>query len=251
MTIEELCSYLKLPYIANNYKDEVAVARRSKADPQDFLKDILFKEAEMHRENGNRVRIRRARFPYKKFLTDFKDDKYNSSLRREIDTLSNLDFIDNKENVILIGTPGTGKTHLAIGLGLKACLTGKTVLFVSVPDLVIEIHEAVRASTFTSYKKKFEKYDLIIMDELGYVSFSKDESELLFNLISSRYDRGSIIITTNLAFDRWSEVFGDTMVTSAMVDRLAFKAHILDMTLDTSYRYEQTIAWSSKSKDVA
>lgn len=248
MSLEENCAYLKLPYTAKHYKEEVAEARLAKTDYQDFLDQLLQKEAELRRENGNKDRLRRAKFPYKKYIADFKRDKYNSSMQREINELITLDFIDNTENVILIGTPGSGKTHLAIALGIEACLSGRSVLFASVPDLIIELHEAVSASTFTAYKRKFERYDLVILDELGYVSFDKSESELLFNLISVRYNKGPIMITTNYAFDRWSDVFGDSMVTSALVDRLAFKAHVLDMTLDTSYRYEQTVAWKTKEK---
>lgn len=249
MKISESSFILKLPFINQNYEDEIKEAKIANLGIEQFLEQLLQKEVEMRRENGTRNRLRRAKFPYRKYLEDFKYDKYDAALQRECDELSTLDFINNNENVILIGTPGSGKTHLAIELGVKACLSGKSVLFLSVPDLVIQLHEAINNSVFTSYKRKFEKYDLVILDELGYVSFKKDESEILFNLISSRYGKGSMIITTNLTFDRWNEIFGDNMVTSAMVDRLAFKAHILDMTLDTSYRYEETIAWSSRKKN--
>lgn len=248
MKISESSSILKLPYTNQNYKDEIQEARLANMDLEAFLEQLLLKEVELRRNNGTKSRLRRAKFPFKKCLEDFKYSKYNSSLQREFKELATLDFISNDENAIFIGTPGSGKTHFAIGLGMKACLSGKTVLFVSVPDLVVQIHEAINNSVFTSYKRKFEKYDLVILDELGYVSFNKEESEILFNLLSRRYSKGSTIITTNLTFDRWNEVFGDNMVTSALIDRLAFKAHILDMTLDTSYRYEETMAWNSKKK---
>lgn len=248
MNIKESSSILKLPYINQNYEDELKEAKLTNMDMELFLEQLLLKEVELRRDNGTKSRLRRAKFPFKKYLEDFKYSKYNSSLQREFKELITLDFITNDENAIFIGTPGSGKTHFAIGLGIKACLSGKSVLFVSVPDLVVQIHEAVNNSVFTSYKRKFEKFDLVILDELGYVSFSKEESEILFNLLSSRYSKGATIITTNLTFDRWNEVFGDNMVTSALVDRLAFKAHILDMTLDTSYRYEETVAWNSKKK---
>lgn len=248
MKINESSNILKLPYIGQNYIDELKEGEIAGLSLSEFLEQLLTKEVELRRENGTKTRMRRAKFPYKQYLEDFKYDKYSTALRHELEELSSLNFIDNHENAIFIGTPGSGKTHFAIGLGIKACLAGKSVLFVSVPNLVIELHEAVNNSVFTAYKRKFEKHDLVILDELGYVSFSKEESELLFNLVSSRYGKGSVVITTNLSFDRWSEVFGDTMVTSAMVDRLAFKAHTLDMSLDTSYRYEATVAWSTKKK---
>src|SRR5574344_1388891 len=122
-------------------------------------------------------------------------------------------------------------------------MEGKSVLFISVPNLIIELKEAMSRSQLTLYKKKFEKYDLVILDGLGYVSFDKDGCEILFNLLSNRNDKGSIIITTNLVFDRWVEIFKDAMLTSAIVDRLAHKAHIIDMSLDVSYRLEETMEW--------
>lgn len=112
----------------------------------------------------------------------------------------------------------------------------KSVLFTSVPNLVIELQEAMSKSQITNYKKRFEKYDLVILDELGYVSFDKTGCEILFNLLSSRNDKGSIIVTTNLDFNRWEEIFKDPMLTGAMVDRLAHRAHIMDMSREISYR---------------
>ncbi|MCD0110600.1 ATP-binding protein, partial [Streptococcus agalactiae] len=149
--------------------------------------------------------------------------------------------------LILIGTPGCGKTHYATALGIKACIKGKTVLFTSVPNLVIELQEAMSKSQITNYKKRFEKYDLVILDELGYVSFDKTGCEILFNLLSSRNDKGSIIVTTNLDFNRWEEIFKDPMLTGAMVDRLAHRAHIMDMSREISYRMEDTISWSKET----
>ena len=171
-------------------------------------------------------------------LKSIFDKYYTNNPKKFIDIISK-----NKENIILIGTPGAGKTHYAIGLGMKACIEGKSVLFVSVPNLIIELREALSRSALNAYKKKFEKYDLVILDELGYVSFDKEGCEILFNLLSNRNDKGSIIITTNLTFDRWEEIFKDAMLTGAMVDRLAYKAHILDISRDISHRYEETLSW--------
>lgn len=118
----------------------------------------------------------------------------------------------------------------------------------SVPNLIIELREALSRSALNAYKKKFEKYDLVILDELGYVSFDKEGCEILFNLLSNRNDKGSIIITTNLTFDRWEEIFKDAMLTGAMVDRLAYKAHILDISRDISHRYEETLSWKENKQ---
>lgn len=138
---------------------------------------------------------------------------------------------------------GNPFSHYAIGLGMKACLSGKSVLFISAPNLIIELKEAMSQNQLITYKRKFEKFDLVILDELGYISFDKTGCEILFNLLSNRNDKGSIIITTNLVFDRWVEIFKDTMLTGAIVDRLAHKAHILDMSRENSHRFEETLQW--------
>lgn len=122
-------------------------------------------------------------------------------------------------------------------------MTGMNVLFISVPNLIIELKEAMSLNQLNAYKRKFERYDLVILDELGYVSFDKEGCEILFNLLSNRNDKGFTVITTNLSFDRWEEIFKDAMLTDAIVDRLAHKAHIMDISRETSHRYEETIAW--------
>lgn len=243
MTIKELASELKLPYIKENNQMLIDEANHTKMDYEEFVKIILERELELRKQNGIKNRMRYAKFPIKKYLENFDRNKYGIEFKKKFDELETLEFINKKENIILIGTPGAGKTHYSIGLGIKACMIGKSVLFVSVPNLIIELKEAMSLNQLNSYKRKFEKYDLVILDELGYISFDKTGCEILFNLLSNRNDKGSIIITTNLTFDRWEEIFKDTMLTGAIVDRLAYKAHILDISRDTSHRFEETIAW--------
>ncbi len=242
MSIKENAKYLTLSYIFHHYEDLISEAEDTKMQPRQFLEDALEKEAQQRRENGIRRRLRQARFPHKKYLVDFKTEHLGEELASRIRKLESLDFIEAKENVILIGNPGTGKSHLAIALGIEACMKGKNVLFTSVPNLVIELKEAMSLQQVHRYKRSFEKYDLVILDELGYVSFDKEGNEILFNLLSNRNDSGSIIITSNLVFDRWQEVFHDPVLTGALVDRLAHKAHVLDMSGD-SYRIRETQAW--------
>ena len=250
MNIKEMCGILKLSYIGNNYEEEIIEAKQTNLEFEDFLTKILRQEMIQRKENGILKRIREAKFPYKKYLEDFDRKIYKKEFEAEFKELEKLDFIEKKENIILIGTPGAGKTHYAIALGIKACMEGKSVLFASVPSLIIELKEAMSKSQLSVYKRRFEKFDLVILDELGYVSFDKEGCEILFNLLSNRNDKGSIIITTNLTFDRWEEIFKDAMLTGAMVDRLAYKAHILDISRDVSHRYEETISWKkSKNND--
>jgi len=250
MTITELAKKLQLPYVRDNYEGLIADAKRAKFSHEKFLQNFLECEYNKRMENGINRRIHEAKFPIKKYLVDFDRTKYDSAFLPKFEELETLEFIGKKENIILIGTPGAGKTHYAIALGISACLSGKSVLFASVPNLVVELKEAMSNLQISSYRRKFEKYNLVILDELGYVSFDKAGCEMLFNLLSSRNDKGSIIITTNLTFDRWEDVFKDPTLTGAMIDRLAHKAHVLDISREKGGRFEETVAWleSSESK---
>ena len=247
MTIQELAVHLKLPYIKSYSQELIDEATHTKLSYEEFLKVYLSREYELRKNNGIKTRLRQARFPVKKYLEDFDRNKYAKEFRDKFEELETLKFINNKENIILIGTPGSGKTHYSIAISTKAILEGKSVLFVSVPNLIIELKEALSKHQLNAYKRKFEKYDIVILDELGYVSFDKSGSEILFNLLSNRNDKGSIIITSNLTFDRWNEIFNDTVLTGALVDRLAHKAHILDISRETSHRFEETISWLKSS----
>ncbi len=240
--IKDLAMELKLGYLRKHYEEIIQESKHLNRNNEDFLIEVLKLESESRKNNSIQQRIRDAKFQQKKYLEDFKVTRFPKEIQIKLEQLQSLDFIDEKENILLISNPGMGKTHYSIGLGMKACLQGKKVLFVSVPNLVVELKEAMSQNQITQYKKKFEKYDLVILDELGYVSFDKEGSEILFNLISNRINVGSIIITTNLSFDRWEEIFKDPILTTAMVDRLAHKSHILNMSGD-SYRVEETLEW--------
>lgn len=240
--IKKHAKYLRLPNLSSNYEQMIKEAELNELSYSEFLTSILELEAQVRLENGVNTKIRLAKFGQRLYLEDFKLDDYDVTQKKTIKELMTLDFIRNKQNVIMFGNPGVGKTHLATGLGLKTCLKNKNVLFISVPNLMIEIKEQMNLNQLNRYRKKFEKYDLVILDELGYVSFEKDISEILFNLLSNRNQKGSTIITTNLTFDRWNEIFKDQILTTAIIDRLAYKAHILDMS-GQSYRAKETIQW--------
>ena len=154
--------------------------------------------------------------------------------------LETLDFVKAGQNVILGGSPGTGKTHIAIGLGIKACQVGHSVLFTTVSRLLTQIRESHSSRTLRQLELKFEKYDLVICDEFGYISFDKAGAELLFNHLSLRTGIKSTVITSNLAFDKWTDVFGnDTVLTAALLDRLTHKAHLVNMN-GKSFRMKET-----------
>ena len=248
MNVTELAKNLKLPYIRENWRQLADEARHTKQDYAAFLENMLEHEWLLRLGKGQARRIHEAKFPLKKYLTGFKREKYDAVFWPKFEELETLAFIGKKENIILLGTSGAGKTHYAIALGMAACMKGKNVLFAHVPNLILELKETMSNNQLSAYRKRFERYHLVILDELGYVSMDKAGCEMLFNLISSRNDKGSIIVTSNLTFDRWEEVFKDPTLTGALIDRLAHKAHVLDISRDKGGRFEETIAWLEESK---
>jgi DNA replication protein DnaC len=242
-SIREMASDLRLTYIRDNAETLIQEARRLGQDCGEFLSALLVGESERRAENGIARRIKDAKFPIKKYLVDFDRSKYGPEFLPKFQELETLRFINNKENIILIGTPGAGKTHYATALGIAACMNGKNVLFSTVHNLIVEIREAMTQRQLHDYRKKFERFTLLILDELGSISFDKSGGEMLFHLLSNRHGKGSVIITTNLTFDRWETVFTDPVLTGAMVDRLAHKAHVLDISREQGGRFEETLAW--------
>jgi len=245
MEIRELTKPLMLSYIGQNFDLLIAEAANLKMTHADFMANAFTKELLQRQENRMQRRMREARFPHKKYLVDLDLNEYSDEVRNEIEILSTLSFVEDKENAIFIANSGRGKTHLAIGLGIAACLADKRALFTNVPNLVIELKEAMSKNSVTAFKNRFLNFDLVIIDELGYISFDKEGCDILFNLISNRLNAGSIIVTTNLSFDEWNTVFKDAHLTAALVDRVARHAHVLDMS-GPSYRLKETRDWFSK-----
>ncbi len=246
MEIRDYALILKLANIKNKSEEMIKEARINDMSYEDFLINILREEVELREKNRTQTLLKTAKFPYKLYLEDYSLNHLEIEIKQQVKRVMELDFINKKENILLFGNPGVGKTHLAIGLGIKACLENKSVLFISVPNLMIDIKEAMNLNQIQRYKKNFEKYDLVILDELGYITFEKEASEVLFNLLSNRNDKGSIVLTTNLTFERWNEVFKDQILTAAIIDRLAHKSHIIDLSGE-SFRAKETLNWLSKS----
>ena len=242
MNIKDLAKELKLPYINRNIEEELKDANIKNISYENFILSILENEYDLRKENGIKSRIRQAKFPYKKYLEDLSLEDLPQDARDKVKVFSTLDFIETGQNIILAGNPGTGKTHMAIGIGIKACTKGYKVLFTTIPLLVNELKESRSEKTLRAFEKRFEKYDLIIADELGYISFDKEASELLFTYLSLRAGRKSTIITTNLSFERWDEIFKDPIMTAAMIDRLTHKSYIVNMN-GNSYRLKETQLW--------
>jgi len=245
--IKEITKYVRLPGVRRYLADEVKEANMKDLSYEDFLYSLLLKEYDLRVENSKKNRIRLAGFPYRKYLEELSIADLPPDARKRFKILKSLDFIENGQNVILAGSPGTGKTHLAIALGIKACMAGYRVLFATIPLLINQLKESRSEKILRRLESNFEKYDLVIADELGYISFDKEGSELLFTHLSLRAGRRSTIITTNLSFERWDEIFSNSVMTAAMIDRLTHKSYILNMN-GNSYRLKETKEWLAKQK---
>lgn len=240
--IEGYTKVLRLPATRKYFADEAQNATLTDASYEDFLYNILQKECDTRQENACKSRIRTAGFPQKKYFEDLVVDCLPQDAQKKLKLLKSLDFIKNGQNVILAGNPGTGKSHLAISLGIKACMEGYKVWFTTVPLLINHLKETHSQRQLRTFENRFLKYDLIIADELGYISFDKEGAELLFTHLSLRAGKKSTIITTNLSFERWDEIFHDPVMTAAMIDRLTHKSFMVNMN-GNSYRLKETQEW--------
>jgi DNA replication protein DnaC len=217
-----------------------AIVRDAQANQwtyEEFLAEVLRTEVAQRKDNQKQRRIKAAKFPLIRTLDgfDFSNLKY---LKPEtVWNLADGSYIERRENVICMGNPGTGKTHISIALGILACNQGYRVRFYSAPMLANELVEARENHTLVRLQRQLAKTDLLILDDLSYLSFSKQQSELLFQVISERAERASLIISTNLEFSRWVEFFGDPMLPAALVDRVTHRAHILNMNGDSYYGF--------------
>lgn len=222
---------------------EKVIRQLSPGDGYDkFLCELLKLELLQRRETSQKRRIKKAGFPFAKTLDEFIYSRLERVTDSFIWELASCDYIKNRQNIIMIGNPGAGKTHLSIGLGLKACYLGFNVKFYTAMNLANELAEAVQVHRLSKLEKSLAKIDLLIVDELSYLTFNRYQSEMLFQVISERSERASVIITTNLEFSRWTELFENEIMVAALIDRVTFRAHVLDMNVKESYRLEETLS---------
>lgn len=230
---------LKLLAVKDELEDACALAVQEGWSHVRLVAELLRKETERRAELRVRTRVKAAKFPQMKYLHELDTQELPDDARKALPELETLDFIRAGRNLVLYGNPGTGKTHIATALGIKACQCGYAVLFTSVPKLLVQIREARSAKTLGMLQNRFGKYDLVICDEFGYVSCDKEGGEMLFNHLSLRTGKKATIITTNLAFNRWNEIIKDKVLVAAMVDRLTHKAFLVNMS-GLSYRLKET-----------
>jgi DNA replication protein DnaC len=233
--IAYLARALKAPSLAGAVERLAERARAESWTHEEFLAACLQREVAARESHGGEGRIRAARFPARKSLEDFDFD-HQRSLKREVIThLGTLDFVTAKDNVVFLGPPGTGKTHLSTGLGIRACQAGHRVAFATAAQWVARLTDAHHAGHLQDELTRLGRVPLLIIDEVGYIPFEAEAANLFFQLVSSRYERASLIVTSNKPFGRWGEVFGDDTVAAAMIDRLVHHAEVIALKGD-SYR---------------
>ncbi len=230
---------LKLPTFLREYDK---LARQCAADGVDHVRYLVrLTELELIDRERRMVerRIRQAKFPVVKSLDAFDFKAIPSLNKMRVLELARCEYVERRENVIALGNSGTGKTHVALGLGLAACQKGLSVGFITAAALVHELMEARDDKQLLRFQKRLAGLKLLVIDELGFVPLSKTGAELLFEIFSQRYERGSILVTSNLPFDEWTEVFGSERLTGALLDRLTHHVHILEMNGE-SFRLKQS-----------
>jgi DNA replication protein DnaC len=230
---------LKLPTFLRDYAKLARQCAAEGSDHVQFLTRLVELELIDRERRMIERRIKAAKFPTTKSLDSFDFKAIPALNKMQVLELARCEWIERRENVIALGPSGTGKTHVALGLGLAACQKGLSTGFTTAAALVHELMEARDERRLLRLQKQMANQKLLIIDELGFVPLSKTGAEMLFEMISQRYERGATLITSNLPFDEWTEVFGNERLTGALLDRLTHHVHILTMNGD-SYRLKQS-----------
>jgi DNA replication protein DnaC len=238
--VEMLCAELSLAAVLGQYANLADEAAKKKRSFVEYLELILQAESQLRSERRRATLTKLAGFPAVKTLEEFDFEAAPSAPKARIQELAGMAFVERRENVILLGPSGTGKSHLATALGVRATEKGYKVRFLTAADLVLQLEKARREGRLDQYLKRgILGPSLLILDEIGYLPLKKDQADLFFQVIAKRYEQGSVILTSNLSFGDWEETFdGNTALTSAMLDRLLHHAHVIQIRGE-SYRLRQ------------
>jgi DNA replication protein DnaC len=230
---------LKLPTLLREYEAVAATCAKDNCDYVTFLRRLMEREALDRERRSAERRVKNARFPVIKTLDTFDFQAQPSIKQKLVRERMVGQYADRQENVLFVGNSGTGKTHLASALGFAGCLQGRKVRFFTAKALVTQLMEIAEQRQLERTLKQLERQDILILDELGYVPFSRTAAELLFEVVSRAYERLSLIVTTNLPFESWGEIFGCERLTGALLDRLTHRVHIIEAN-GPSYRLRQS-----------
>lgn len=238
--LETYLRQLRLPAVARNYRSFAADAAQKHLDYPRYLLALVELEIQTREQNRIQRRVKEARFPVLKELADFDFSSLPSLNQARILDLARGAYIPKHETLIFIGNPGLGKTHLSIALALAACRQGRKVRFWTAAGLVNELLAAQEQNRLHRLIAQAQKQDLIVLDELGFIPFTPNGAHALFTFCSELYERTAMILTTNLQFANWMQLFGDERLTAALLDRLTHHSHILELTGD-SFRFRQRL----------
>ena len=237
--IKELLRILSLSTVRECYQECARVAQQESLSYDQYLLMVVERECEVRRSNRVSRLLRESHLPLEKSLALFERDRLPKTVNMQIASLLEGTFLDRHENVLAFGNPGSGKTHLLSAIALELVHLGHRVLFTSSSMLVQELLTAKKNLTLTGMIKNLARYELLLLDDIGYVQQSRDEMEVLFTLLSERYERNSVMITSNLPFSQWDRIFKDPVTTAAAIDRLIHHSIILELNIE-SYRFEHS-----------
>jgi len=229
---------LHMPTMRRSYENVAEQARAEAWGYEQYLLQLLTLECEVRRQNRIARNLRTSKLPPSKTFENFDKKRLPLKVANHLNVLIDGSFLNRSENILAFGNPGSGKTHLLCAIGHELIATGKQVLFISCSQLVQDLLIAKRELALTKKLKNLSRFDAVIIDDIGYVQQTREEMEVLFTFLADRYEQGSLMITSNLPFSRWEQIFKDTMTTAAAIDRLVHHSIILELNVE-SYRMEQ------------